>query len=151
MAVAYSAIANGGRVVTPHIGLRIEDAAGRLLQEVDPPPSRKVKLDEYGRQAILNGLQLAAGAPPGTSADVFKGFPYRVMGKTGTAERPGWGDQSWYVCYAPAAGGKGPIVVAVTVEQGGWGASAAAPAARLILSQWFNVAKKLVVGSSHTR
>jgi penicillin-binding protein 2 len=151
MAVAYSAIANDGRVVTPHIGLRIEDAAGRLLQEVDPPPSRKVKLDEYGRQAILNGLQLAAGSPPGTSADVFKGFPYRVMGKTGTAERPGWGDQSWYVCYAPAAGGKGPIVVAVTVEQGGWGASAAAPAARLILSQWFNVAKKLVVGSSHTR
>ena len=73
------------------------------------------------------------------------------MGKTGTAERPGHGDQSWYVCYAPAAGGKGPIVVAVTVEQGGWGASAAAPAARLILSQWFNVPAKLVVGQSHTR
>ncbi|MFL5820087.1 MAG: penicillin-binding protein 2 [Solirubrobacteraceae bacterium] len=151
MAVAYSAIANGGRVITPHIGLRIEDAAGRLLQEVDPPPSRRVKINEYNRQAILNGLELAAGTPPGTSADVFAGFPYRVMGKTGTAERPGWGDQSWYVCYAPAAGGKGPIVVAVTVEQGGWGASAAAPAARLILSQWFNVQKKLVVGSSHTR
>ena len=151
MAVAYSTIANGGRVVTPHIGMRIEDAAGRLLQQVDPPPSRRVKINEYNRQAILNGLELAAGTPPGTSADVFKGFPYRVMGKTGTAERPGWGDQSWYVCYAPAAGGKGPIVVAVTVEQGGWGASAAAPAARLILSQWFNVAKQLVVGSSHTR
>jgi len=151
MAVAYSAIANGGRVVTPHIGLRIEDAAGRLLQEVDPPPNRRVKIEEYNRQAILNGLELAAGTPPGTSADVFAGFPYRVMGKTGTAERPGWGDQSWYVAYAPAAGGKGPIVVAVTVEQGGWGASAAAPATRLILSQWFNVSKKLVVGSSHTR
>jgi penicillin-binding protein 2 len=151
MAVAYSTIANGGRVVTPHIGMRIEDAAGRLLQQVDPPPSRRVKINEYNRQAILHGLELAAGTPPGTSADVFKGFPYRVMGKTGTAERPGWGDQSWYVCYAPAAGGKGPIVVAVTVEQGGWGASAGAPAARLILSQWFNVAKRLVVGSSHTR
>ena len=39
-------------------------------------------------------------------------------------------------------------MVAVTVEQGGWGASAAAPAARLILSQWFGVERKLVVGSS---
>src|SRR5919202_4818724 len=34
MAVAYSAIANGGRVVTPHLGLRVEDATGRLLQEI---------------------------------------------------------------------------------------------------------------------
>jgi penicillin-binding protein 2 len=154
MAVAYSAIVNpDGHVPTPHVGLRIEDAYGRLLQEVDPPPSRTVKIDQTNRDAILNGLQLAAGSPGGTSADVFAGFPsqFTVMGKTGTAERPGQGDQSWYVVYAYQGDHQRPIVVAVTVEQGGWGASAAAPAARLILSQWFNVEKKLVVGSSHTR
>ena len=149
MAVAYSAIANGGRVVTPHIGLRIEDAVGRLQQEIEPPPSRRVKIDESHRQAILSGLQLAAGAPGGTSADVFAGFPRVVMGKTGTAERPGQGDQSWYVAYVDDA--TRPIVVAVTVEQGGFGAEAAAPAARLILSQWFGAQRKLVRGSSATR
>jgi penicillin-binding protein 2 len=38
----------------------------------------------------------------------------------------------------------------VTIEQGGFGAEAAAPAARLMLSQWFDVRKKLVVGKSRT-
>jgi penicillin-binding protein 2 len=151
MAVAYATVANGGRVPRPHIGLRIEDAYGRLLQEIDPPPSRRVKIGEANRQAVLEGLRLAAGAPPGTSADVFAGFPHTVLGKTGTAERPGQGDQSWYVAYAYEGDHQRPIVVAVTVEQGGWGASSAAPAARLILSEWFNVEKKLVVGESRTR
>ena len=98
----------------------------------------------------MDGLHLAASAPGGTSADVFAGFPVPVYGKTGTAQRPNQADQSWYVCYAPAANGRGPILVAVTVEQGGFGAEAAAPAARLILSQYFGVQKKLVTGSSHT-
>jgi penicillin-binding protein 2 len=40
--------------------------------------------------------------------------------------------------------------VAVTVEQGGFGAEAAAPAARLILSEWFGAQQRLVTGSSHT-
>jgi penicillin-binding protein 2 len=53
------------------------------------------------------------------------------------------------VCYVPDK--NRPIVVAVTVEKGGFGAQAAAPAARLILSQWFHVAKKVVQGASHTR
>ena len=37
MAVAYGAIANGGRVVRPHLGLRIEDSDGRALQQIDAP------------------------------------------------------------------------------------------------------------------
>jgi penicillin-binding protein 2 len=150
LAVAYSTLFNDGKVPTPHLGLRVEDAAGRLLQRIDPPPARHVKIDPYYRQAIMDGLHLAASAPGGTSADVFAGFPVPVYGKTGTAQRPNQGDQSWYVCYAPAANGRGPIVVAVTVEQGGFGAEAAAPAARLILSEWFGAQQKLVTGSSHT-
>jgi penicillin-binding protein 2 len=148
LATAYSTVVNDGKVPTPHLGLRIEDAAGRLLQKVEPPPSRKVKIDPAYRQAILDGLQQAAGGPGGTSADVFAGFPHTVMGKTGTAERPGQADQSWYVAYAPDQAR--PIVVAVTVEQGGFGAEAAAPAARLILSEWFGVEKRLIRGASAT-
>ncbi|MDQ6914367.1 MAG: penicillin-binding protein 2 [Actinomycetota bacterium] len=150
LATAYSTVVNAGKVPTPHLGLRVEDTAGRLLQRIDPPPARHVKIDPFNRQAIMDGLHLAASAPGGTSADVFAGFPVPVYGKTGTAQRTNQADQSWYVCYANAANGRGPIVVAVTVEQGGFGAEAAAPTARLILSDWFGVAKKLVVGSSRT-
>ena len=148
LATAYSTVVNDGKVPTPHLGLRIEDAAGRLLQKVEPPPARRVKIDPGYRQAILDGLQAAASQPGGTSADVFAGFGRTVMGKTGTAQRGNQADQSWYVAYGPDP--QRPIVVAVTVEQGGFGAETAAPAARLILSQWFGVQKKLVSGHSST-
>jgi penicillin-binding protein 2 len=149
LAVAYSALANDGKLVTPHLGLRVQDAAGRLLQQIQPGPTRHIAIDETARQTILEGLRRAAGSAGGTSADVFAGFPHTVYGKTGTAERAGQGDQSWYVCYAPDK--QRPIVVAVTVEQGGFGAETAAPAARLILSQWFGVEAKLVIGTSQSR
>ena len=148
LATAYSTVVNDGKVPTPHLGLRIEDAGGRLLQKVEPPPARRVKIDPGYRQAILDGLQAAASQPGGTSADVFAGFGRTVMGKTGTAQRGNQADQSWYVAYAPDQAR--PIVVAVTVEQGGFGAETAAPAARLILSDWFGVQKKLVTGKSAT-
>ncbi len=61
-----------------------------------------------------------------------------MYGKTGTVERIGQPDQSWYVAYVPHK--TRPIVVAVTVERGGFGAETAAPAARLILSKWFDLA-----------
>ncbi len=44
-----------------------------------------------------------------------------------------------------------PIVVAVTVEDGGWGAEAAAPIARAIVSKWYGQPIKFIVGQSHTR
>jgi len=149
MATAYSAVANGGRVLRPHIGLEVDDAAGRVLQTIQPGASRNIHLDPSNRQAILDGLHLAASAPGGTSADVWAGFPHQIDGKTGTAERPNQADQSWYVCYAPDP--QRPLVIAVTIEEGGFGAEAAAPAARLMMSQWFGVQKKFVAGTSTTR
>jgi penicillin-binding protein 2 len=149
MAVAYSAIENGGKVVKPHIGQQVEDSVGKVLQQIEPPPSRRIPIGAGNRQAILDGLHLAASAPGGTSADVFKGFPKPVYGKTGTAQHTGQADQSWYVAMVPDP--VRPIVIATTVEQGGFGAQAAAPAARLMLSQWFHVKKSFVTGTSHTR
>jgi len=135
MAIAYAAMANGGTVVTPHIGKEVDDAAGRVLVEFDPGPRRKIKIDPEYRAAILEGLHEAAQAPGGTSYAVFGGFPVPVAGKTGTAQRVGHADQSWYIVLAPYPNPR--IVTAVTIEEGGFGAESAAPAALQILEAYF--------------
>ena len=89
------------------------------------------------RQAIMEGLHDAAMSPTGTSYPVFGGYPVEIAGKTGTAERPPHGDQSWYVALAPYDDPK--YVVAVTVEQGGFGADTAAPATLQILNELLKV------------
>jgi len=142
MAVAYATIANGGTVPRPHVGMVVEDAAGRVLREIDPAPARQVRLDPEWRETILAGLHDAAQSPGGTSYAVFGGFPVPVAGKTGTAERPPYADQSWYVVLAPYPDPE--IVVAVTFEEGGFGADTAAPAALQILSEHFEKEAKPV-------
>jgi penicillin-binding protein 2 len=146
LAVAYAAIENGGTVVRPHVGLKVADPSGRVLQEIDPKPARRIDIPDVA--AIQEALHAAAQESPGTSADVFGDFPKPVYGKTGTAQHFGRADQSWYVAYVPDA--DRPIVVAATIESGGFGAEAAAPAVRLILSQWFGVEKEIVSGRSRT-
>lgn len=135
MAIAYAAVANGGAVVTPHLGLQVDDPAGRVLREFGPKPRRHVKMKAESREAILEGLHEAAQAPGGTSYAVFGGFPIPVAGKTGTAQRVGHADQSWYIVLAPYPNPR--IVTAVTIEEGGFGAESAAPAALQILEAYF--------------
>jgi penicillin-binding protein 2 len=135
MAIAYAALANGGTVVTPHVGLQVDDAAGRVLKEFAPPPRRHVRMDPGYREAILEGLHDAAQGGGGTSFEVFGSFPIPVAGKTGTAQRPPYPDQSWYGVLAPYPDPR--IVTFVTMEEGGFGVEAAAPAARRILEAYF--------------
>ena len=139
LAEAYSTIVNGGKVVRPHLGMKIEDGQGRLVEELRTPIRRRVHIDPAYRDAIMAGLHGAATAAGGTSADVFASAPYRnrLYGKTGTAERQPNPDQSWYACYVDDP--LKPIVVVTTIERGGFGAETAAPAARLILNEWFDV------------
>src|SRR3954447_22619639 len=150
MAVAYAAIANGGKVLAPRVGMRIEDSSGRALQELQAPAERRLKIKPEFRQAILDGLRGAASQPGGTSASVFKGFPIPVAGKTGTAEKGlGRPDQSWYIALAPFPNPR--YVVAVTDETGGFGAESAAPKARQILAALFGVkGDSAPIGQSHT-
>jgi penicillin-binding protein 2 len=135
MAVAYAALGNGGTIVTPHVGMEIEDAAGRVLKEFDPGARRHLKINPGTRSVILEGLHDAAQGPSGTSHVVFGSFPIPVAGKTGTAERPGHADQSWYAVLAPFPNPR--IVTVVTIEEGGFGAESAAPAAKTILEAFF--------------
>jgi penicillin-binding protein 2 len=157
MAVAYSTLAGAfmhggeGTVVRPHLGREIDDAQGRLVQALSYPPARHVHLNAADVGLVMQGIHEAASEPGGTSADVWAGWDqaqHPVYGKTGTAEHLGKEDQSWYMCYVadPAR----PIVIAVTVEQGGFGAETAAPIARLLASQWFGKPKRFVAGASKT-
>jgi penicillin-binding protein 2 len=151
LAVAYATIANGGTVVRPHIGLEVDEPDGTVLQKIQPPPARHVSINPEYLSAIREGLHDAAQTAGGTSDDVFGDFPEQVYGKTGTAQLNGQQDTSWYACFVPDWATHTPIVVVVKVEQGGFGAQAAAPAARQILSQWFFRSRgKFVAGSSKT-
>jgi penicillin-binding protein 2 len=147
MATAYSAIVNKGRVPRPHLGLEVQDATGRLVQKIDPGSRRRVKIQPAWRQAIMDGLAGAAQREGGTSVGVFAGWPHGrlpVFGKTGTAETFVEGvayDQSWYVAYVPHP--SKPIVIAATVERGGFGAERAAPLVRRMLAKWFDLDPKL--------
>jgi penicillin-binding protein 2 len=137
MAVAYAALGNGGRVLTPHLGDDVETATGRILEEIRPAPRRQLDISPTTRDTIMSGLTRAAMEPGGTSYPVFGHFPFDVAGKTGTAQRPNQPDQSWYIVLAPA---KNPqIVVAVTLERGGFGADTAAPVAARILEHYFKL------------
>jgi penicillin-binding protein 2 len=134
MAVAYSALANGGTVVRPHVGGAI--LRGESVQPLRFRPVRKVKLRDAW--AIRQGLYEAAHAPAGTSSSLFANFPVPVAGKTGTAEAgAGRSDHSWYASWAPANSPK--FVVVVLVAHGGFGAQAAAPAARDIYQALFKL------------
>ncbi len=137
MAVAYATVANGGTVVRPRLGMRIEDSGGRPLQELAASPASKVDIRPEHRQAILDGLRAAASEPGGTSTPVFADFPIEIAGKTGTAETSSGIDQSWYIALAPYPNPR--YVVATTIEGGGFGAETAAPAVRQILGELFDV------------
>jgi len=133
LAVAYSALVNGGTVVRPHVASAI--VRGESVQPLRFKPVRKVKLRDTW--AIKQGLYMAAHSPGGTSASLFANFPVPVAGKTGTAEAPHGSDHSWYASWAPANHPK--VVVVVLVAHGGFGAQAAGPAAREIYQAFFKL------------
>lgn len=86
LATAYAAIANGGTIVQPHLGLKIVDSQGQLVRNLEPTGPRKVDIATSTLDAVRTGLSDAASSPSGTSAAVFSSYPIAVAGKTGTAQ-----------------------------------------------------------------
>jgi penicillin-binding protein 2 len=72
---------------------------------------------------------------------VFSNFPVPIAGKTGTAQKvpsSGQYDQSWWCGYGPYGETTPPqLVVCALIENGGFGADAAAPAALQVFKQFF--------------
>ncbi len=142
LATAYAAIANGGTIVQPHLGLKIVSAQGQTLRNLEPGNVRKVDISQGTLDVVRQALRDAASLPGGTSAPVFASYPIAVAGKTGTAEvydasRKANVNYAWYASFAPASDPK--YVVVVMIERGGHGATSAAPAARMIYDQLFGV------------
>ena len=147
MARFYALIANGGRLVTPHIVADAETpgqngAEPIVRQRFTPPSPQPIDLDPAALQAVRDGLLQATHYPLGTSAGVFDSFPVAIAGKTGTAEK--WSselerhlDQAWWCGYGPAD--DPAIVVCALIENGGHGGEAAAPAALRVFEQYFGV------------
>ena len=136
LAVAYSALVNGGTVVRPHVGEAVIRNGARHVLKFKPV--RRLKLSPF-TWAIKEGLFEAAHGSVGTSASVFGSFPIQVAGKTGTAEAPPLGVHSWYASWAPYSHPK--LLVVVQIEHGGYGAEAAAPAAKEIYQAFFHLKK----------
>ncbi len=143
LATAYAAIANGGYLVQPHVGLKVVNAQGQLVKDLQPAGRRNLDINPADLDVVRQGLREAATV--GTSAPIFGGYPVAVAGKTGTAQVFGKSDYAWYASYAPANDPK--YVVVVMIEQGGHGGTAAAPAARLIYDQLFGVKGQTVTGA----
>jgi penicillin-binding protein 2 len=143
MARFYALIANGGKLVTPHLVSTVEQPGNRgAVKQVFAPRPRTVHVDPAELEAVQEGLYLATHASYGTSSGVFSSFPVKIAGKTGTAEKSvdidGFQrmmDQAWWCGYGPTD--KPELVVCVLIENGGHGGTAAAPAALKVFESYF--------------
>ena len=135
MASVYCTIANGGTLVKPHVGLRVEDAAThQTIQDLEPPPGDSAGIDPHNLDLIKSAL-IGAAQPGSAIGGVFAGFQPTIAGKSGTAQVAGKSDYAWYASYAPADNPK--YVVLVMIEQGGGGSTSAAPTVRKIYESLF--------------
>ncbi len=133
---AYSAIENGGELVTPHVGKDIKDQ-GKVVEKISPKPEGKVDMSPQDREAALQGLKMVTG-PDGTAAPAFENSKLSILGKSGTGEMEPKDPVNWFVGWADNQ--DQPLVVAVMVEQGGnHSEETAAPAVRRILEDYYGV------------
>jgi penicillin-binding protein 2 len=150
LAHATATLANGGIVMKPHVVRAIEDPRTGEKKLTVPTESGRIRLNprnlEFVRDAMVD-VNLS-----GTGRAAFVGATYRAAGKTGTAQVVGIAqnekynanrieeahrDHALFIAFAPADPGVKPrIALALLVENGGWGAEAAAPIARKVFDYY---------------
>ncbi len=149
LAVAYATIANGGHVVKPRLVLRREDRDGNTLEEYAPKFTHTSTVSPENLAIVREGLTAVVEVPGGTGMRA-KVPGVRVAGKTGTVQVVSldkvrglkelqipvrFRDHAWFGAFAPADAPE--IAVAVFVEHGLHGSSAAAPIAQRIMAKYF--------------
>ena len=125
-------IANRGYYYIPHIikaseGVEIED---RFYEK------QFTKVDPVHFPKLIKGMWRAVNSAPGTggTAAIAQVESLNICGKTGTAQNPRGADNSVFICFAPMDNPQ--IAIAAYVENGGFGASYAAPIASLMVEKY---------------
>lgn len=132
MAQVTAGVGMHGRIYRPHLIRAIR--TGDRLARITPHLSQSVQLPDAYYNSVIRGMELAVTNGTGRTAAI-PGI--RVAGKTGSAETTGGAAHAWFVCLAPVE--KPRIAVAVMVEHGAHGATAAAPVARDMMAAFFRV------------
>jgi penicillin-binding protein 2 len=146
LAHATSTLANDGVIMTPHLVQEIEDPLSRQTRTIDSQATGKLDARPQDIEFIKRAMQNVL--INGTAAAPFRGITYPAAGKTGTAQvyslqgekyhasavAENRRDHALFTAFAPVD--KPQIALALIVENGGWGAEAAAPIARKVLDYW---------------
>ncbi len=145
LAAMIAGVATDGTIYRPHLVKRVVDPDGRVMKEFSPEVLKKVALPPGLFQQVKEGLLAVVNEPHGTGA-MARLYEVKVAGKSGTSQvvkmRDSKGnvpyqyrDHALFVAFAPYD--KPEIAVAVVVEHGEHGGSAAAPIVGSILRAYF--------------
>jgi peptidoglycan glycosyltransferase len=132
MAEVASAVADGGRLMTPHLTDRIVNPEGQVVERFTPHLQSVVMRPSTAGE-VRTMMEAVVKEGTGTQAEI-PGI--QVAGKTGTAETQiGTAiNNVWFIAFAPAADPR--VAVAVTLEHvPGQGAAFAAPVARQVMER----------------
>ncbi|MGI8761293.1 MAG: penicillin-binding transpeptidase domain-containing protein [Jatrophihabitantaceae bacterium] len=133
LALAYSAMLNGGKIFEPTLGWAIVDSHGKLVKKITPKVKDRVPVSQLVMNYIAKSLSFSRGWAV-SGAFAYLSSPYRSLlgGKTGTAEVFGHQDTSWLASWGPVSKDahgniRARFVTVGMIEQGGTGATAAGP------------------------
>ena len=145
---ATATLANNGISYRPHLVREVRNVRTGENRPVENRPEADLKIDP-AHLALVKGAMAAVTQPGGTAAHAAAGAPYRIAGKTGTAQVIGMKqdekydeskiderhrDHAWFIAYAPAEQPK--IALVVLAENGGHGGGTAAPIARKVMDYY---------------
>lgn len=135
-------IANGGKLLKPHLVQKITDQDGKTIKKFSPETVNQANISETDLAAIREGMRQVAGAARGTASTLFTHTPVTVGAKTGTAEFFVYENGKRYtqkhglmIAFAPAENPK--IAVACVIENGGSGSGGAGPVVRDVINAYF--------------
>lgn len=146
LASMIATVANEGTVYRPHLIKRIVDADGKTLRETKQTVIGTTSFSKESYRLVKEGLLAVVNEAGGTGA-MARLYDVKVAGKTGSSQvvkmrdsKLGtpykFRDHALFVAFAPYE--KPEIAVAVVVEHGEHGGSAAAPIAGKILRTYFD-------------
>jgi len=154
LAIAYSALLNGGKIWQPTIGWQIVNGAGHVVKTIQPKVRNTVPVKASTLNYIADSLSFSRGwAVSGAFAYLQSPYQNLLGGKTGTAEVFGHQDTSWLASWGPVYKTKGSntrakFVLVGMVEQASTGAKAAGPMLKRIWDGLFGIGGQPIIAGT---